>query len=764
MAPPGDDPTNEAVKAVQESNLELLKQNQEEAKRLLDLLRSQKELDNERIDLTAKHNELLEKQETLRLAGKELSDTENAQLERYTSKMGILNAQIESNGKERAKAEAKYGELVEANIEKKLEEAEIIKEQIEDYERLTGVLTKLPGVFGKIGGQIQKAAKVKQDLAKMGNTITELGAKFNSPKLAKFGLRFQKGMQAAGTGVVAFGLVGFMAFAKISKAIFETAVKVDNLSRSISTGLGKTPEQLENLESTFTGLAKETAASGVTMEEAGEAFKAMISNVSSFNSLNSVTQKKVSGTIAKLQKLGIAATESADAIDYFTRGLNMSASQAADLTAQIALMGQQSGITSKEMMKNFTELNSRISVFGKDSTKVLKNLSIQARAAGVSVGSLTGITSKFDQFDSAVESVAMLNAVIGTNIDAVALMSLTDDQQIDVLIRQIRARTGSIDTLDKHTQRLIANQLGVQSVAEAQQLINMDPSEFEAYNKELKEQEDIQNQLAEQTKQLVPIFDRFKIQINEMLLEFAPLAQQILNAIEYLLGFKDEIAGTIAFLTGFVGIGGTVVGILKLITIAFGLATFPISGTTAAIVALVAGLATLWGWFTISGSPHMYEMPQVIGKNFETMGDMASSAGEMLKKPIDALHGMWDIFHKSGSPDLYELPQTFADNFASIEQSVKGTMGSLTKFITVMKDFASLDYDGFVAIKSDGTGTSMVMGSEGIIKQMSEGRLQVDVKMPEIKMPEINIEVIFKDQKLEGIIEAKVAEMVGGAS
>ena len=124
---------------------------------------------------------------------------------------------------------------------------------------------------------------------------------------------------------------------------------------------------------------------------------------------------------------------------------------------------------------------------------------------------------------------------------------------------------------------------------------------------------------------------------------------------------------------------------------------------------------------------------------------------------------MWDFFQKSGSPDLYELPQAFADNFASIEQSVKGTMGSLTKFISVMRDFASLDYDGFVAVKSDGAGTSMVMGSENIIKQMSEGKLEVEVKMPEIKMPQINIEVLFNDDKLNGIIEAKVADMVGGA-
>ena len=46
---------------------------------------------------------------------------------------------------------------------------------------------------------------------------------------------------------------------------------------------------------------------------------------------------------------------------------------------------------------------------------------------------------------------------------------------------------------------------------------------------------------------------------------------------------------------------------------------------------------------------------------------------------------------------------------------------------------------------------------------MSEGKLEVDINMPEIKLPEINIEVVFMDEKLTGIIDARIAEKVGGA-
>ena len=50
----------------------------------------------------------------------------------------------------------------------------------------------------------------------------------------------------------------------------------------------------------------------------------------------------------------------------------------------------------------------------------------------------------------------------------------------------------------------------------------------------------------------------------------------------------------------------------------------------------------------------------------------------------------------------------------------------------VINEFASLDFDGFIAVRAEGGSTSMVMGSEGIIKQMSEGKLEVDINMPEI--------------------------------
>ena len=47
-------------------------------------------------------------------------------------------------------------------------------------------------------------------------------------------------------------------------------------------------------------------------------------------------------------------------------------------------------------------------------------------------------------------------------------------------------------------------------------------------------------------------------------------------------------------------------------------------------------------------------------------------------------------------------------------------------------------------------------GSEGLIKNMTEGKLTVDVKMPEMKMPDVHVKVYIGDRELRDIIRSEV--------
>ena len=55
----------------------------------------------------------------------------------------------------------------------------------------------------------------------------------------------------------------------------------------------------------------------------------------------------------------------------------------------------------------------------------------------------------------------------------------------------------------------------------------------------------------------------------------------------------------------------------------------------------------------------------------------------------------------------------------------------------------------------------MIMGSDDVITSLNKGKLTVDVKMPELKMPDINVQVFIGDRELRDIIRSEVQYVDG---
>ena len=54
-----------------------------------------------------------------------------------------------------------------------------------------------------------------------------------------------------------------------------------------------------------------------------------------------------------------------------------------------------------------------------------------------------------------------------------------------------------------------------------------------------------------------------------------------------------------------------------------------------------------------------------------------------------------------------------------------------------------------MAVRSDGGATSMVMGSDSVMQNFMDGKLTVDVKIPEIKLPEITLNVTVNNDQVD---------------
>ena len=81
----------------------------------------------------------------------------------------------------------------------------------------------------------------------------------------------------------------------------------------------------------------------------------------------------------------------------------MNAKQAADMTAQVARLGKEIGITGTKMINDFKAASGRLAIFGNNNIKVLKGLAAAAKATGIEMQSLISIAQQFDTFDKAAD-------------------------------------------------------------------------------------------------------------------------------------------------------------------------------------------------------------------------------------------------------------------------------------------------------------------------------------------------------------------------
>jgi len=81
-------------------------------------------------------------------------------------------------------------------------------------------------------------------------------------------------------------------------------------------------------------------------------------------------------------------------------------------------------------------------------------------------------------------------------------------------------------------------------------------------------------------------------------------------------------------------------------------------------------------------------------------------------------------------------------------------MAAITEGLDTISKFK--EQDDFFAITTDGGKTSMISAKGGMIKNFTAESITVDVKIPEIKMPEVNVKVYIGDTELRDIIRKTV--------
>ena len=596
------------------------------------------------------------------------------------------------------------------------------EKKIEQYSQIANYLEKL----GEDGTSFVDIAKKGSDMWKKNAIeIKALGQKLGKLKHI-----------AAAAGLIAWAA--------------ELTAAVSGASRALgsATGMGY------QFGGELLDIYDNTLLMGGSIEDAGEAMGALATNFSKFDPAAHGVNVTLATTVVRLKKIGIDTATSAKSMDFFTRTMGVSAEVAADMTVEIAMMGRQMGTTSSKMMADWESASGYLAIYGSRNVQVFKGLAAQAKASGMEVSSLIGISQQYNQFDTAADSVAKLNAVLGTQLSTIEMMSANDADRITMLRQQIGLQVGNFDNLDKFTKMYIAQAMGVKDVGEAQKLLNMDQEEYLKYMGDMEEANKTQEDLAAITAELVPLWTQFKAAFLKALMLFKPVIKLWIFVMEVIgagvayvaAGFEKLEPFYSSLLKAFVAIGIAVKAGFVLFawwSAGAALVATPVGWVVAGVMALVSAIYWFRDAWNAKSSLSVGEIVMGMAGWFAAIPTAIFGVARAFKTLMTAFRPLAKAFNR------------FIQPFESLTNlDTTALVSGLGAVKSILVEMAGTELDGFIAIRSEGGATSLVMGDEDIAANISGGKITVDVNVPELKMPEVNVKVYLDSRELKSAFAA----------
>tara|TARA_R110000824_G_scaffold120245_5_gene275334 strand:+ start:1201 stop:3261 length:2061 start_codon:yes stop_codon:yes gene_type:complete len=239
---------------------------------------------------------------------------------------------------------------------------------------------------------------------------------------------------------------------------------VDNASVSfvrLTGGSKKFAAEIPQLESKFYKL-------GLSAEDAAGVMGSLYNSMSGFTRLGAGAQKAVRETTAVLETLGIDAATSAKNMEILNRSMGFTGQQAANISQQLFGLAQRLNVSTTQMMEDFTRIGPQLTVHGRSAVNVFVRLEAAAKASGIQVDRLLSLSSKFDTFRGAAESVGHLNAVLGgPYLSVMKMVQQTDPtKRMQMLSDATRQAGMSFDQMSYYQRKAIAEAAGLQDVNE----------------------------------------------------------------------------------------------------------------------------------------------------------------------------------------------------------------------------------------------------------------------------------------------------------
>ncbi len=468
-----------------------------------------------KLELTEKNaNALLKEAEALNESAKSLKDkvaaeeAATAAAEALIEFLEVKAEALEKSGNNAMHLRREVAELQEV-LKTAAPETKALAEALKDA---TGAADQLITPFGKMIGL---ASEFDETLAGTVNSLLQSGDAVNL-------LNEQFKKTFGFTNLAASGIeqvtMGSIALTKAQdQALAQFAKNGGNVEK-----YGKELMDLE--QAMFTA--------GISVEEAGESFLSLNRDFTDLRKLTPAVRADLTQTTAILNELGVASDITTQNLQFMTKALGVSATQAAETQRELFVLARTIDMPPEEMASAFQDAIPKLSAFGTKSTDVFKKLQVNARAAGMEVSDVLNIVDQFDTFDGAAQSVGRLNALLGGPfLDSLEMVTTTDPtERMKMLSDAVNEAGVAFDDMSYFQRKALADTLGM----DIPQLAMMMANGFDAAVPAAAQSQAEIVALAEEAKNFQTVMDELT-QTGRM------LAQTLMPMVQVLKGVLNGI-------------------------------------------------------------------------------------------------------------------------------------------------------------------------------------------------------------------------------
>jgi len=335
--------------------------------------------------------------------------------------------------------------------------------------------------------------------------------------------------------------------AQLLGAAFSNTLQLAVAADSAIVNFRRTTSATNEFDATIQNLERSLFTTGVSAAEAGQSVQTLFLNVSDFTEMSGAQQEELAKTTAVLNELGVNADNTAKNLEFATRALGMTTTEATRLQRELFTFAQDLGVSADKISQDFQKFGPQIAALGSEGVDAFKQLEMQAKATGLAIDELVNITEQFNKFDTAAQAVGKLNAMLGGPfLNTLEMVNETNPAKRMELLKNAVDKAGlSFDTMDFYQRKAIASSMGLNE----QQLALLMRGEFNVGPppKTAKELAD----LAKQTAQFNTVMEELTQIAQGLLISLGPAISMFKDFLQLLSPITENLDFVVMGLGGY---------------------------------------------------------------------------------------------------------------------------------------------------------------------------------------------------------------------